>query len=80
MLFCLSPTHCTRVDTWLQAEERRLVKNVGSRAYKQYIKDFMDTGDRADVKLRAVVASDEAKATEKIRIAALESETASINT
>ena len=79
MLVCLSLTHCTRVDTWLQAEERRLVKNVGSRAYKQYIKDFMDTGDSADVKLRAVVASDEAKATEKIRLAALKSETASIN-
>ena len=79
MLIYLSHTHCTRVNTWLQAEEHRLVKNVGSRAYKKYIKEFMDTGDSEDVKLRAVVASDEAKAGERIRLAALKMETASIN-
>ena len=38
-----------------------------------------DTDDSESVRLRAVVASDEAKAEERIRLAALKSETASIN-
>ena len=63
----------------MQAEENRLVKNVGSRAYKKYIKEFIDTGDRESIKLLAVTASDEAKVLERSRLAALKAETASIN-
>ena len=79
MFIYLSRTHCTRVNTCLQAEEHRLVKNTGPRSYKQYIKDHIDTGDRESVKLAAVVASDKAKAEERLRLAALKSETAAIN-
>ena len=79
MFIYLSRTHCTRVNTCLQAEEDRLVKNAGSRSYKKYIKDHIDTGDRESVKLAAVVASDEAKAEERLRLAALKSESAAIN-
>ena len=67
------------MNTCLQAEERRLVKNAGSRSYKKYITDFKDTDDSESVRLKAVDASDAAKAEERIRLAALKSETASIN-
>jgi hypothetical protein len=80
MFIYLSRTHCTRANTCLQAGEHRLVKNAGSRSYKKYIKDHIDTGDRESVKLAAVVASDEAKAEERLRLAALKSETAAIST
>ena len=79
MFIDLSRTHCTRVNTCLQAEEKRLVKNAGSRAYKKHIKDHIDTMDSELIKLAACIASDEAKDEERLRLAALKSETAAIN-